>query len=239
MLSRHFVFAAGLVILSNEFASLYHNPEADKAIKSCISILHYCAENDKQVDRECYVIESFNQANINRPAQAHPRKLALPGRKIPTINAHSQSSDFDPMLYFFQHSRHTKTSPRIREQPGHIRPIKRERPSVSGVPAPPPRPSAIQQPSPDGGGASPANSSNIPPSIHCLDGLGRPEAEFDFDSLWPSWQGPPNAMALSHHQTQRHNEDYTPYGMCPPQMSLGSALSANANVPLYPTANFH
>lgn len=143
---RHFVFSAGLVILSNEFASLYHNQEADIAIASCISILRYCAESDVQAERVVYIIETFHEANLNRPERA--RSVSLPGRRIPTITpASSHNNTYDPMAHFFargskhgvrekqQNQQQQQQQPRQPQQQQNQRPglapaTKRERPFI-------------------------------------------------------------------------------------------------------------
>ncbi|ORY69826.1 fungal-specific transcription factor domain-containing protein [Pseudomassariella vexata] len=229
----HFVFASGLIVLSNEFASLYHNPEGDRAIQSCISILRYCAEYDPQAERVSYIVESFHKANKTRPATA--RQLSLPGRRIPTIKTLVRNADYDPMAHFFQSDKAGSRGPLPPLAPGP----KNGRVMLSaGLPAtlPPMVPSVIQQPSPDGSNTSPVNSSGVVSSgLHGMDHLNGPEAEFDFDSLWPNWQAPTGGMALPHPHPEGHQvaEGFGTYGLGPVQVPVG-----HLNVPLYPTSDF-
>jgi hypothetical protein len=180
---RHFVFSAGLIILSNEFASLYNNQEADTAIKSCISILKYCAESDAQAVRVKYIIETFHDANLSRPERA--RNVSLPGRQVPVITAASNNNPgYDPMKHFFSRSRRGPNEKHHQSHPSVLAPgTKRERPfmsvahhqsmssnsSLSSISTasmrpimPPSSATAIhQQPSPEATSCvSPANSSN-------------------------------------------------------------------------------
>ncbi|KAI9881117.1 MAG: hypothetical protein M1830_008275 [Pleopsidium flavum] len=55
----YFLFAAALVVLSNEFASLYINTSADQCIESAITIIAYCGESDPQASRLLYILTTF------------------------------------------------------------------------------------------------------------------------------------------------------------------------------------
>ena len=58
-LSRHFLFAAGLIILSNEFAMLYKNGEYSEVISQAIDIMRYFAAADPQAHRLLSILTSF------------------------------------------------------------------------------------------------------------------------------------------------------------------------------------
>lgn len=207
-------------------------------------ILKYCAENDVQAQRVSYIVETFHQANIDRPPSA--RKLSLPGRTIPTINTSSHNDEYDPMAHFFP----LNERPQARPLPTLAPTLKQERSLMSAAAdassIPPVLPSVLQQPSPEGSGTSPANSGPVPAAGQGMEALNAQEAEFDFDSLWP-----PNmpqtlngGMPMTHHHHHHHHHvdpagGYDPYGMgqpsSQPQIPLGNVLS---NVPLYQAANF-
>ena len=55
----YFLFAATLVILSNEFAELYRVDASDTCIVNAISIMNYCAESDAQASRLVYILSTF------------------------------------------------------------------------------------------------------------------------------------------------------------------------------------
>ena len=70
-------------------------------IASAISILRYCAAEDKQAERVSFIVETFDQANVSRPATA--RRLSIPGREVATITTLSQNPLYDPVLNLFRH----------------------------------------------------------------------------------------------------------------------------------------
>ncbi|RYP56879.1 hypothetical protein DL771_011521 [Monosporascus sp. 5C6A] len=234
----HFVFAAALIILSNEFASLYHNPDATAAIHDAISILRFCADEDAQADRVLYIVETFHQANVRRPATA--RRLSIPGRKVPTIKTLSHNAHYDPILHLFHHdgSEHLAAIPAIKERPvmGHIVPPPSSIPSMM--------PPALQQPSPEGSvslssGMGPAGS-GIPPSS--LETLSGGESEFDFDTLWSNWPAPSASSwagvpIAAPHGVQSADDGFGSYGgIGQPQVPPGS--NPNVNVPLYAPSSY-
>jgi hypothetical protein len=55
----YFLFAAALVILSNEFAGLYRVDASDTCIVNAISIMNYCADSDPQASRLVYILSAF------------------------------------------------------------------------------------------------------------------------------------------------------------------------------------
>ena len=70
----YFLFAAALVVLSNEFAGLYPNSSADQCIENAITIAAYCAETDPQASRLLYILTTFRNvvATQVRMRQAPP-----------------------------------------------------------------------------------------------------------------------------------------------------------------------
>ncbi|KAI0388637.1 hypothetical protein F5Y17DRAFT_190133 [Xylariaceae sp. FL0594] len=193
----HCVFAAALIVLSNEFAMLYHNPEARVSINSAIAILRFCAQNDKQAERVLFIVESFDKANEERPSDA--KRLLLPGRKTPTLATSSQCSNFDPVKYFF----------RSVNREGAGAPVTastfagEESILVHSTPAPvapmaPLIPSTTQQPSPEG---SVSMSSGITTTTTGLaqgvDSMSGPDAVFDLDTMWSGWNNASN-MPVHH-----------------------------------------
>ncbi|KAL7950432.1 fungal-specific transcription factor domain-containing protein [Trichoderma barbatum] len=55
----YFLFAAALIILSNEFAGLYENEHYADSMRSAINIIEYCAVEDVQAQRMLYILKSF------------------------------------------------------------------------------------------------------------------------------------------------------------------------------------
>ena len=68
--NRHsyFLFAAALVVLSNEFSALYHNPTATTSINNAINIIHYCAQQDPQANRLLFILTSFRDVVVRQQA---------------------------------------------------------------------------------------------------------------------------------------------------------------------------
>lgn len=230
-MSRHSVFAAGLVVLSNQFASLYNSPDADTAIESCISILRYCAEHDAQAARVTYIVETFREANLGRCMWED--KYAFPGRKVPTIIPLSSNPHHDPVAHFFARSKNGLGPPPILTTGGKL---SHSMPAAHPLTLPPMVPSVLQQPSPDATGASPVHSSVISAGMHGMDAMGQ-EVEFHFDSLWPTWHPPNGSMSMSHHVEP--TENFGNYTLAPPPAAIGSHIHPNANIPLYqPSSNF-
>ncbi|KAM0527513.1 hypothetical protein ACHAPS_002879 [Verticillium nonalfalfae] len=58
----YFLFAASLIVLSNEFGSVYANPSYELLINNSITIMQYCAKSDPQANRLLYILNSFKAA---------------------------------------------------------------------------------------------------------------------------------------------------------------------------------
>lgn len=222
---------------------MFHNSEAEQAIQNCKVILRHCASGDPQAKRVLWIVEAFDQANKSSPAGV--AKLALPGRKTPLVNTSSRNAGYDPMAHFF-----TPNRPGSRQQclPSLPPMIKHERPPGPGganSSRPPILPSVRQQPSPEGSGGSPGNTGAISSGLHGLDPLSVPEAEFDFDSLWPSstWQTTAGPVPMPHHHHAHHAHlvhtgEYNAYDLAQAPVALGNVLGGPINVPLYPASDF-
>ncbi|KAI0099672.1 fungal-specific transcription factor domain-containing protein [Nemania sp. FL0031] len=195
----HCVFAAALIVLSNEFASLYHNPDARKSIDSAISILRFCSQNDKQAERVSYIVESFDKANEQRTST--DKRPYLPGRKTPTLATHSHTtaSSFDPIGNFFR-SGNQGTIPVAIVSTSNDETI-----LVATAPPPMPTismiPSSMQQPSPEGSvslSSGMTTAAGVAQGVDTLNG----DSEFDLDSLWDCWQNSSsNVPTAVHHQS--------------------------------------
>ncbi|KAJ2997034.1 hypothetical protein NUW58_g780 [Xylaria curta] len=185
----HCVFAAALIVLSNEFASLYHNPDARKSIASAISILRFCAQSDKQAERVSYIVESFDKANEQRTPTT--KRLYLHGRKTPILPTLSQDSSFDPIGHFFRlgnpDTRLVGSTSTFNEEAVLIATAP---PPISSIPI---IPSSMQRPSPDG-------SVSLSSVVTAAGGVqGVEDLEFDLDSIWDGWQSGPNTQTNVHH----------------------------------------
>ncbi|UKZ63446.1 uncharacterized protein TrAtP1_004676 [Trichoderma atroviride] len=81
----YFLFAATLIILSNEFAGLYENEHYAESVGSAIKIMDYCATTDVQAQRMLYILQSF-LADVGKhsksPATSEQSELPLPDAYI-------------------------------------------------------------------------------------------------------------------------------------------------------------
>lgn len=96
-LHRHFLFAAALVVLSSEFASLHRNPEYRETVRHALTIMTYCKQSDPQAARLCYILETFNEVAVRRRA-SDPESVPVPNTPTGSM---SNSSSSDPMASFF------------------------------------------------------------------------------------------------------------------------------------------
>ncbi|KAI1134165.1 hypothetical protein F5Y05DRAFT_399431 [Hypoxylon sp. FL0543] len=228
----YFVFSAALIILSNEFASLYHNPDADNSIRSALLILEYCGQMDAQAKRVSYIVKTFHEANIQRLPAA--KKIHFPGRKVPTIATVSRTFPRDPMSPFFHHVKTERPDVFMGELP-----LSKER-QMLGVPATPLDPSArammpatLQQPSPEGSVSlnSGIAAASMAPGMEALGG----DPEFDFDTLWQGWSAP-SSGGLGMPPPLHPAETFGPYGLQQPTMPHGNGL--DPQVPPYPPSGY-
>ncbi|KAI0816555.1 fungal-specific transcription factor domain-containing protein [Xylaria sp. FL0064] len=199
----HCVFAAALIVLSNEFASLYHNPDARTSITSAISILRFCSQNDKQAERVSYIVESFNKAVEQRPTT---KRLYLTGRKTPILSTLSQNRSFDPMCHFFRLEQHDATmTSTFNEETVLVAPAQQPIPSIPLIPSTVQQLSSDENVSMTGGMTTPAG---IAQGGDTLSGC---ESEFDLNSLWDGWVNNSNAPAAIHHHP--HPSAFGPYNI--------------------------
>ncbi|KAI1426072.1 fungal-specific transcription factor domain-containing protein [Xylaria sp. FL1777] len=201
----HCVFAAALIVLSNEFASLYHNPDAQTSISSAISILRFCSQNDKQAERVLYIVESFHKANEQRTSA---KRLYLPGRKIPILSTLSQNSNFDIMRHFFRLEQHeaipaTTTS----TFSGEAGLVASAAPPISSMPM---IPSAVQQSSPDENVSMNGGMTTTAGVAQGVDTASGCDSEFDLNSLWDGWINSSNAPTAIH---PHHPSTFGSYGL--------------------------
>jgi hypothetical protein len=168
MFPRYFVFAAALIVLSNEFFKLYAIPKARSWIESSIAIMCCCAETDPIARRLRFILMSFRDV-VDR------QKGYFPKRKI-TIKSE------DPILNFLSISTSTEdVSPNYTRRssftsvlPGGTRPLSGG--STNNMPI-----SLQPQVSIPGSDLSPER---IPRhgSLDGNDSLG--DGEIEFDAFW-------------------------------------------------------
>jgi hypothetical protein len=75
MFPRYFVFAAALIVLSNEFFKLYAIPKAHSWIESSISIMDFCAEANPIARRLHFILTSFRDVVDGQKGYAPKRQI--------------------------------------------------------------------------------------------------------------------------------------------------------------------
>lgn len=88
----YFLFAASLIILSNEFFGLFNVESYEARIGHAISVMKYCAGSDPQAKRLLYILTEF-RAVVTEKGQSTSRDSTYTAPKISS----TPSSNFDPM----------------------------------------------------------------------------------------------------------------------------------------------
>jgi hypothetical protein len=215
----YFLFAAALIVLSNEFSGLYNNSSAKSDITNAINIMHYFAQRDPQGSRLLFILTSFRdvvqreqsareqQALIEQAqAQAQTQPFAPP-QLIPVNDAN------DPMGNLFQGSkRQAAENPSVSAPTDRVSSGHQSAASLSPVNTAP-QPSLQRNSSSSNDALSPGGPdvmasrpntldaffdlarvpgySHSTGSVHDSDSIG--DAEIDFESLW-QW---PNSNGLT------------------------------------------
>jgi hypothetical protein len=78
LISRsYFLLASALIVLANEFSSLYQNPYAKIYIRNAIDIMQYCAETDPQARRLMFILTEFREV-VDKQQAATSRIILQP-----------------------------------------------------------------------------------------------------------------------------------------------------------------
>lgn len=206
----YFLFAACLIVLSNEFGSVYANPIYTAYIDVSIDIMRYCSATDPQADRLLYILRSFRAAVA---------EMKLNQGDVPTLPSPSTDSRHSMTSLFISHSS-SKRMPAPSATPHHQSignnvgssgPMSLAPQSLSTRNddlanfAPGVKPGGAGTGTGVMAGISPSSSgaasSNAP--LDAGDSLG-PDAELDFDNLWGPWALGPSAGG---HAADQHSSD--------------------------------
>lgn len=126
----YFLFAAALILLSNEYAMLHANT-TDQYIRQSITIMAYCAETDPQASRLLYIMTSFKDVVTQHRATKNLQVL-------PFFNSERTSQPFANGPIVAKSETYTPTDPFATARPGVSTPASHHNmafPSV-GVPSP-------------------------------------------------------------------------------------------------------
>jgi hypothetical protein len=108
----YFLFAAALILMSNEFALLYLNVAADQCIRNAITIMAYCAESDPQASRLLYILSTFRDVIVQQRDQRARQQQSA--NQLPPFNL---KANVNPYGSQFQHQA-TPGSARFGDQAG-------------------------------------------------------------------------------------------------------------------------
>ena len=94
----YFLFAAALILLSNEFTSLSFYPASSYCIDNAIKTLSYCGECDPQAARGLDILIAFRDVVTNKNNQQSPQIPEIPfSVSVPTTEAQTTSfTSFQP-----------------------------------------------------------------------------------------------------------------------------------------------
>ncbi|KAK2004839.1 fungal-specific transcription factor domain-containing protein [Colletotrichum falcatum] len=182
----YFLFAASLIILSNEFAAVYPNPSYQTSISNTIAIMRYCAASDPQANRLLFILTSFRNV-VYEVRQKKTEQPAMPAP--PTL---SPTSTQDPIGTIFQSSRVSRKNSfaTITSGPSAV--------AVKAMAPPPPSTKtdhSFSTPTGPPAGHSPAGStpgmSQGEQSVRMSGDSDTADGELEFDQLW-GWSAVPN-----------------------------------------------
>ncbi|KAI9812164.1 MAG: hypothetical protein M1827_004830 [Pycnora praestabilis] len=88
----YFLFAATLIVLSNEFSRLYANDSANQCINDVISVFAYCAESDPQAARLLFIMTAFRGAISSHVERSKARLNSHRNDPISKIRAPSNEA---------------------------------------------------------------------------------------------------------------------------------------------------
>lgn len=96
--ARYFLFAASIIVLSNEFFKLYDTPSAESCIISAINIMTYCSETDPLATRLLFILTSFRDVVNRQQDTTRLRHIAssISGDPIMSLFTNMNSDTPDP-----------------------------------------------------------------------------------------------------------------------------------------------
>jgi hypothetical protein len=88
----YFLFAAALIMLSNEYAMLYRNDLAEQCIRNSINIMAYCAEIDPQASRLLYILSTFREVVLEQSTKRNTQQQQA--MQLPPFNLKSDTNHY-------------------------------------------------------------------------------------------------------------------------------------------------
>ncbi|KXJ94551.1 hypothetical protein Micbo1qcDRAFT_221064 [Microdochium bolleyi] len=99
----HPVFAATLIILTNDFAPLYRTPDSEVVFQNTRAVLEFCAKKDFQAQRYLDIVDRFHDST--RPKLSSREGPLMPPGTPATIQHVMHDKDYDPMYTLSSHGR--------------------------------------------------------------------------------------------------------------------------------------
>jgi hypothetical protein len=245
---RYFLFAASLILLSNEFAVLQSNPTYESSITKAIGVIEYCARTDPQARRLRYILTTFRDVVSQKRAASiesargmatYPLSPVTTHNPMASIFAHDQPSYPSSARGSFAESARKESLAEGAAGGAH----------ATGIPMAPPS-GVLTKDSVVGGvsGASPASTGGysgdgIPgraSDMDASDHLG--DEEVNFEALW-HWSGAASSGAVQMPEpppaqtTAMTVSQYAPY-FTGDSGTPGPAGSMASSVPLYATSQY-
>ncbi|KAI9794548.1 MAG: hypothetical protein M1816_004435 [Peltula sp. TS41687] len=94
----YFLFAAALIVLSNEFSGVCPSLNPRSCIDSAITVMTYCAESDPQAQRVLYIMTTFRDVVSSRRAPYGPRQLPSVDNLVNSVMPYSAIEDSPGMI---------------------------------------------------------------------------------------------------------------------------------------------
>ncbi|KAK0748692.1 fungal-specific transcription factor domain-containing protein [Apiosordaria backusii] len=197
----YFVFAASLVILMNQFSSLYYTDAYEKTICDAVDFMEYCTRLDPQAERVLDIITRFAKV-VDKWTKKHKYDAPPLSEDLSFLYSHPSSPQPEPLL---------SGGPRQQPPP---RPRPPNPPTISKMPlsdilAPtqdtrmngmtPPTHGQQQQQQPLHTLDPAHHRGSIPPQQQQLNESPgyKGEIEVDFDNLWSNWLNLPGPVLVS------------------------------------------
>ena len=176
----YFLFAAALVVLSNEFSNLYYKSSAESCIENTITIFNYCAEIDPQAQRLLHILMTFRDVVTTKQRSQNFRPQSLPQARPTTMQI--PFPDLNPRPPVSQSSPLGMIDQPISNPINLVSP----NPGLDQAQQPPP---LVQARHGSFSSILDLTTGNNPLAARLSDDPSMPDEQIDFDALW-QWPAP-------------------------------------------------
>jgi hypothetical protein len=113
----YFLFAAALILMSNEFSLLYLNVAADQCIRNAITVMAYAAESDPQASRLLYILSTFRDVIIQQRDQRARQQQSA--NQLPPFNIKANVNPYGATPSSIQSGNQGITLPSVTNAPSY------------------------------------------------------------------------------------------------------------------------